>query len=137
MKIGSENLRRSPTVSRLTVLLIAMLLIAPITTGCTRFLKTMAGESFNVALVDQLQVGVSTESDVRQLFGTPYGMGRTYLPFQQEQITLWSYYYELGMAEQQGNRTAFDARRTFMFVFINDGIYEGHMWFSSLPESRR
>ena len=42
---------------------------------------------------------------------------------------MWSYYYEVG--------TLSDDRRTFLFVYFDDGVLDGYMWFSSLPKTRK
>jgi len=39
---------------------------------------------------------------------------------------MWSYYYEEG--------TLKDARRIFLFVYFDQDMYDGYMWFSSLPK---
>lgn len=40
---------------------------------------------------------------------------------------MWSYYYEEG--------TLKDDRRMFLFVYFTpDNLYEGYLWFSSLPK---
>jgi hypothetical protein len=94
--------------------------------GCVD-LKVRAGQSINIDGLDSLEIGVSTSDDVRLLIGSPFGIGRSQLAMQEESVEMWSYYYELG--------TLSDDRRTFLFVYLDDGIYDGHMWFSSLPET--
>ena len=90
-------------------------------------LRIRAGNEIALPALENLQVGVSTSSEVREVLGDPYGTGRSYLPFQSEQIDMWSYYYELG--------TMSDDRRTFLFVYLDEGVFDGYMWFSSLPET--
>ena len=41
--------------------------------------------------------------------------------------TLWTYYYEESSLE--------DTRRIFLWVFFDEELYSGHMWFSSLPSN--
>lgn len=93
--------------------------------GCTD-MKVRAGTPVNISDLNQLIIGESHEADIKAVLGAPFGSGRSYLPFQEEYTDLWSYYYELGTME--------DDRRTFLFIFLNDGMYVGYMWFSSLPD---
>lgn len=93
--------------------------------GCVD-LKVRAGQPINITGLDSLEIGVSTSDDVRLSIGNPFGVGRSQLSMQEEPVEMWSYYYELG--------TLSDDRRTFLFVYLDDGIYDGYMWFSSLPE---
>jgi len=92
-------------------------------------LKVRVGDKIDTSLVAQLHIGESTEEHVRATLGEPFGTGRSYLPFQDEHLDMWSYYYELG--------TMSDDRRTFLFVYLDDGVFDGYMWFSSLPETLR
>lgn len=120
-----SNIRHMTRVfGQLAVILLACSYIA----GCAE-VKVRAGNSIDIAALDQLRVGESTSDEVTALLGRPYGEGRSYLPFQAEHLDMWSYYYELG--------TLSDDRRTFLFVYFDDEIYDGHMWFSSLPDTLR
>lgn len=92
--------------------------------GC---LKLRAGQPVNVEPLSVLVVGESSESDVRQAIGRPIGRGRSFLPLQEEPVEMWTYYYERG--------TLTENRRTFLFVYLEDGVYQGHLWFSSRPEA--
>ena len=92
-------------------------------------IKTRVGRKVDLDHLQQLTVGQSTAADVRGKLGEPYGAGRSYLPYQNKHVDVWTYYYELG--------TMSDGRRTFLFVYRDRGVYDGHMWFSSLPESHR
>ena len=117
------------TIRRITQILgrlVVVLLVCGYVAGCVE-LKVRVGSNFDTATLNQLRLGESTSDDVLALLGQPYGEGRSYLPFQQEHLDMWSYYYEIG--------TLSDDRRTFLFVYFDDGIYDGHMWFSSLPDT--
>ena len=103
------------------------ILVALIAVSACVDLRVRAGNEINLPALEQLQIGVSTSSDVQEALGLPFGTGRSYLPFQAEQLDMWSYYYELG--------TMSDDRRTFLFVYLDDGVLDGYMWFSSLPET--
>ena len=96
--------------------------------GCAD-IKIRTGQPIDPSGLELLEIGESTAADVSLALGAPFGQGRSFLPFQAEYTDLWSYYYEIG--------TLADDRRTFLFVFLNDGTYEGHMWFSSLPDAQR
>jgi len=93
--------------------------------GCID-MQMRAGNEIDMTALEALELGVSTERDVLALLGEPFGKGRSFLPFQAEPVDAWSYYYELA--------TMSDDRRTFLFVYVDEGIYDGYMWFSSLPE---
>ncbi len=86
-----------------------------------------AGNKPNIsALENALTTGVSTEQEVLKSLGTPTGKGREMLPFMEAPRDMWTYYYEEGDLN--------DDRRLFLFVFFDNGRYDGYMWFSSLPE---
>lgn len=95
--------------------------------GCGN-IKVRAGDRPDVsALEERLAMLRSTKADVRLMLGPPFGQGSSQMPTQSKAHTLWSYYYEEG--------TLSDDRRMFLFVYFNpDGVYDGYMWFSSLPE---
>jgi hypothetical protein len=89
-------------------------------------IRIRAGNEIDLPALQELRIGESTSEDVQAKLGAPFGTGRSYLPFQTEPIDMWSYYYELG--------TLSDDRRTFLFVYLDDGIFDGYMWMSSLPD---
>ncbi len=74
-----------------------------------------------------LTLGLSKQSDVLEALGEPRNRGQAMLPGQDSQRDLWCYYYEEG--------TLSDDRRIFLFVFFKEGVYDGYMWFSSLPST--
>ncbi|MHC4450045.1 MAG: hypothetical protein ACYS0E_07875 [Planctomycetota bacterium] len=115
----------NPRTNATTLLLAVCLLLA----ACVGDVKLRAGHEVDVEKVQQLRIGQSTSGDVQRLFGKPYGKGRSYLPYQGKKVDVWTYYYELA--------TLSDSRRTFLFVYLDRGRYDGHMWFSSLPEEHR
>jgi len=92
-------------------------------------MQMVAGGRVDVEQLQQLTVGRSTADEVRSKLGTPVGKGRSYMPYQAKHVDVWTYYYELG--------TLSDSRRTFLFVYLDRGKYDGHMWFSSLPQEHR
>ena len=114
----------SKTRLRLVISVIATGLLAA---GCGN-IKLRAGNRVDVSALEQRLVMLqSTKADVRLMLGPPFGEGSSQMPTQLKAHTLWSYYYEEG--------TLSDDRRMFLFVYFNpDGLYDGYMWFSSLPE---
>jgi hypothetical protein len=95
--------------------------------GCLSNVQVRTGTPVRIdALGLNLTISKSTAAEVEAELGAPYGIGSSMLPFQDAPRTLWSYYYEEGTLE--------DDRRIFLFVFLDDGIYDGYMWFSSLPD---
>lgn len=80
-------------------------------------------------LEQALKPQISTETDVLKTLGPPKGKGQVMLPVHDDNPrTLWHYYYE----ETYVN-SAVDHRIFFLFVFIDNGRYDGYLWFSSLP----
>ncbi len=108
-------------------LVISVLTAGLLAAGCGN-IKVRAGNLPNVtALEGRLVMLQSTKADVRLMLGPPFGEGASQMPTQTKAHTLWSYYYEEG--------TLSDDRRMFLFVYFNpDGLYDGYMWFSSLPQ---
>jgi hypothetical protein len=95
--------------------------------GCTG-ISVKVGEVPDVGnLESRLLVGSSTKSEVQRILGKPYGTGRSLLPMEKSPKTLWTYYYEESSLE--------DTRRIFLWVFFDEELYSGHMWFSSLPSN--
>lgn len=80
------------------------------------------------ALGKTLRVHESTQQHVLSILGSPYGKGRAMFPFDKKAKTVWTYYYEEGVLQE-------DFRRMFLFVFFEEGLLDGYMWFSSLPGS--
>lgn len=77
-------------------------------------------------LESSLRLRESTPADVVAVLGQPDGKGRALLPIDSKPRTMWSYYYEEGDLK--------DSRRIFLFVYFDKGLYDGYMWFSSLPK---
>lgn len=77
---------------------------------------------------EALEVGTSTREEVLGVLGEPVGRGRALLPVDEGDSprTVWTYYYEEATME--------DARRLFLFVFLEGDRYDGYLWFSSLPD---
>lgn len=90
-------------------------------------MKMRAGSNPDLsALENKLVPGVTARHKAITTLGRPYGEGRALMPFHDKMREVVTYYYEEGTLE--------DDRRLFLFVFFNEGSYEGYMWFSSLEK---
>lgn len=68
--------------------------------------------------------------EVRTALGEPSGTGGVMLPvLDDDRRQSWSYYYE------HSELSPLDSRRIFLFVYFDQGIYDGYLWFSSLAPS--
>ncbi|MDJ0909190.1 MAG: hypothetical protein QNI99_08340 [Woeseiaceae bacterium] len=105
---------------------VVLLFVAISMAGCGGFVFR-TGSRPDIAALDSLTIGQSSSDEVRSTLGAPFGTGRTYLPYQESPQEMWSYYYEESSME--------DGRRTFLLVYLKDGVYDGYMWFSSLPDA--
>ncbi len=52
--------------------------------------------------------------------------GSSMLPFHDSPRETWYYCYFEG--------TLTDSRQKLLFIYLDDSLYDGYMWFSSLPE---
>ena len=88
------------------------------------------------ALETTLRPGISTPAEVAAALGEPSGRGGVMLPVLDKQAReSWTYYFEKGHVKAaQGGGLDVDSRRTFLFVYFADGVYDGYLWFSSLPQ---
>jgi hypothetical protein len=118
----------SPSVSdlgRIRTLSAVVFLIGVLLTGCS--VKMRAGNRPDISAFEhELVPGVTTRWQAMTVLGWPYGEGRALMPFHDQPRDVLTYYYEEGTLE--------DDRRLFLFVFFNEGAYEGYMWFSSLEK---
>jgi len=107
-------------------LLVMAILISVVLSACSIDLR--AGRRPDVQVLEKnLRLRESTSADVLGVLGNPYGRGRAMLPvIHSTPKILWSYYYEEASMK--------DARRIFLFVFLDQDLYDGYMWFSSLPK---
>jgi len=109
-------------VKRMIAVLLAVLALA----GCSIHIRM--GRAPDVKVLDsQLQVGTSTAAEVRRLLGEPYARGRSFLPIDpaQRPADIWTYYYGEGDLK--------DSRTMFLFVYLEQDVFRGYMWFSSVP----
>jgi hypothetical protein len=124
----AHRLGRYLNMTFLTVLF--LLAVSVFLTGCGP-MQVRAGKKPDVSVLQKsLQVGKSTQQDVRAVIGEPDGQGRSMFPWQDSPRTLWSYYYEEGVIDMGGSGS--DDRRIFLFLFFDGDKYDGYMWFSNL-----
>lgn len=110
--------------TRLLFITIAAIVLMQLT-ACN--INVLVGNKPDVTVLEtRLKSGASTEQDVQNALGKPAGKGREMLPFMNAPRDMWTYYYEEGDLN--------DDRRLFLFVFFDNGHYDGYMWFSSLQE---
>jgi hypothetical protein len=104
-------------------------LIATLIAGCGT-INYRAGESFDpLRLKHDLQSGVSDSAQVTSVLGKPNGTGRAMMPYHDAPRTVWTYYYADGGVDTGSGKIHEDRR--YLFVFLNDGVFEGYMWFNS------
>ncbi len=115
-------------VRRAVVAVLGAVLLA----GCGSVTISM-GRQPDPALLDrELVVGQSTDADVLRVLGPPFGKGRALLPLgaAQRPMTMWDYEYSEAYVDIPTMR---DLRSIYLFVYLDEGRFQGYMWFSSLP----
>jgi outer membrane protein assembly factor BamE (lipoprotein component of BamABCDE complex) len=95
------------------------------TSGCLT-IQVRGGEPFDTNKLESLQVGESSRDEVRSVLGKPVGKGSAMLPFHETPRETWAYSYQEG--------TLTETRQKFLFIYLDGSVYDGYMWFSSLPE---
>ncbi len=88
------------------------------------------------SLETTLRPGKSTPAEVIAALGKPSGQGGVMLPVLHKRAReSWTYYFEKGhFKAKRGGGLDMDSRRIFLFVYFDDGVYDGYLWFSSLPQ---
>ena len=114
----------------------ALLLMA--TAGCSSTIEAgRIGEGTRpvpALLESTLIFGQSTYADVKDIFGEPNGPGSIFLPIDNEPRETWAYNYELsGVDTDKQGKLVLMSIRTYLFIYFDEGIYDGYMWFSSMP----
>ena len=85
-----------------------------------------------------LVIGVSTKAQVKQILGEPGGPGGIYLPIDPKPRESWTYNYEKGsIGKSKRGRQTLNSIRTYLFIYFDKDIYDGYMWFSSVPKESR
>lgn len=93
-------------------------------------LEFRSGGRFDPAVLEtRLVPDQSGSRQVRAVLGQPFGRGSAMMPYHDGPRTVWTYYFEEGSVDP-GSGKLRDHRR-YLFVFLNDDVYEGYMWFDS------
>ena len=110
-------------------------LLSVLTVGCSEIHYFAGVTPVTAALETKLQPGKSTPAKVTAVLGKPTGRGGIMLPVLDKRAReTWSYYFEKGYVKAgQGGSMEADSRRIFLFVYFDKGVYDGYLWFSSLP----
>jgi len=127
---GSRCGTRKPASAAFTclgLLCATMAFISIVTSGCVDMKFRVGTRPDPSVLEKDLNVGKSTSEEVIRALGRPDGKGAALFTMYSQPSQLWSYYYEEGSTQE--------ARRIFLFIFMNDDRYDGYMWFSSLQGS--
>ncbi len=120
-------------------------LLSLLAAGCSRY--TVGTLPVTEALETTLRLGESTPAEVIAALGKPSGRGGVMLPVLDKRAReSWTYYFEKGHVTERTRRLSssplfqerqppdVEMRRTFLFVYFDDGVYDGYLWFSSLPQ---
>jgi len=87
-----------------------------------------------VAEIDTvLARGKSTRGDVERLLGKPTGRGAAMLPPEHRAHEIW-YYESLRIRNMKGEgqgRLRIEMDQRVLLVFIDDGLFDGYLWFSN------
>ncbi len=124
-------------------------LLSLLAAGCSGIRYTVGTRPVTEALETTLRLGESTPAEVIAALGKPSGQGGVMLPVLDKRARKsWTYYFEKGdITESEvtprssftpetffGQPPDVEMRRTFLFVYFDDGVYDGYLWFSSLPQ---
>ena len=115
----------SGSFTRLSLIVVIFVFV---TGGCGN-IQVRIGQVTKIELLESsLRIGESTSPDVILALGQPFGKGRFMFPIDPKPRTMWTYYY--------GKGDLHDGRGMYLFVFFDQGKYDGYMWFSSLPKQK-
>jgi len=129
---GWARARRSGTPQRVSdrlpkIGLFNLVIVFSLLVGACADIRLRMGNRPNTDVLEtSLRVKESTRADVLGALGEPSGKGRAMLPFDTKPKTTWSYYYGEGSMK--------DSRQMLLFVYFDEDLYDGYMWFSSLPK---
>ena len=119
-------MKRVKLISRLqafhSVMLVQTILLMTILglSGCADLRLRMGTETQPQNIETVLRFNESTQSDVRQLFGAPDGVGAYVSPINGEYSTVWSYYFAEGTMKTMDD--------IYLFIYFDNDIYEGYLW---------
>jgi len=92
-------------------------------------MQSRVGRQFDPGQLEQkLQVGVSTEADVRAVLGEPYGRGRAMMPYHDSPRVVWTYFHDQAVVDLGSGKM--DSRRQYLFVFLLGDRFDSYMWFN-------
>jgi len=117
-----------------TMTICAIEAIALSVTGCGS-VQIEAGARFEPSKLESaLQPGVSSQSEVAEALGEPYGRGVALLPFHEAPRVTWTYFYERGIVDTGSGWPTKD-QRIYLFVFFEGDTLNSYMWFPSVLEA--
>jgi hypothetical protein len=125
------------TGERITRLILAVALAIQIGACSTAETPTIGGHVRpNENLLETtLVIGVSTKARVKEVLGEPGGPGGIYLPIDPKPRESWTYNYEkASIGKSKPGRISLNSIRTYLFIYFDKDIYDGYMWFSSVPK---
>jgi len=132
LKMPNFSINGQSSFSSNFIALIYGVLFALMVSGCGA-INYQAGNRTNIdAFEKSSHIGKSTTSDIEGLLGQPFAKGRSLLHIQSSPREMWTYYFEKGVIDLGGNDTHY--RRMMLFIYFDEGRYDGHMWFSSFPD---
>ncbi len=117
--------------------------------ACASKVHLIAAAPVDVDLaLSSLTVGEASMADVRAALGEPTGEGRLQYPIDAAPRDQWYYYFEVGEVDttkieynKTGSTDAFstpylelDYSRTFLFLYFEDEVLDGYMWWSNLDD---
>ena len=111
-------------------------LLSLLAAGCSGIKYTVGTRPVTEALETTLRLGESTPAEVIAALGKPSGQGGVMLPeLDKRARKSWTYYFEEGQitARGQGQPPDVDMGHIFLFVYFDDDVYDGYLWFSTLP----
>jgi hypothetical protein len=89
-----------------------------------------AGKTFDPGKLESaLQPGISTQLDVEDALGPPYGKGGAFLPFHDAPRVAWTYFQERGDIDMSSGDM--QDQRMYLFVFFRGDTFDSYMWFTS------
>lgn len=120
---------KSLTLIQVLLLSLSIAISSILISGCG-LISFKAGNIFDASLLESdLRAGVSDSEQIKVLLGDPFGIGRALMPFHEKPRTVWTYYFEQGSIDLGGGEST--DNRKYLFIFLDENIYEGYMWFDS------
>ncbi len=93
-------------------------------------IQSRTGRPFDPEQLERrLQVGVSTEADVRAILGEPFGQGSAMMPYHDSSRSMWTYFHDRALVDVGTGKM--DAQRQYLFVFFLGDRFDSYMWFDA------